>query len=299
MQERQEFEPGSWINIVQPSDDELLFLSDSLAVPEDILRAALDHDESARIEVEEDQVLLIIDIPVRNESQGEFFYETLPLGIIFKGDFIITVCLQDHPVLQDFRLGRVRGFFTYKRTRFTLQILFRVASLYLSYLKQIDRQSIEVERQLHRSTRNKELFLLLSLMKSLVYFSTSLKANALVFNKLIKGDVVKMYPEDQDVLEDVIIENRQAIEMAEVYSNILSSTMDAFASVISNNLNMVMKFLASVTIILSIPAIVASLYGMNVLLPLQDRPFAFLFVLLIALGLSSLAAFVLARRGMF
>lgn len=180
---------------------------------------------------------------------------TIPLGIIVTRKMIITVCLEDTQVLTRFMEGRVRNFFTYMKTRFILQILYRNATMYLHYLRIIDKKSEQVEEKLHMSTRNQELLELLELEKSLVYFTTSLRSNEVVLEKLLKVESIKQYPEDTDLLEDVIIENKQAIEMANIYSGILSSMMGTFASVISNNLNVVMKVLSVITIVMSIPTI--------------------------------------------
>lgn len=202
-------------------------------------------------------------------------------------------------MLTDFRDGRVRNFWTFKRTRFILQILYRNASLYLQYLRSIDKKSDEVEKQLHISTKNQELIELLELEKSLVYFSTSLRGNELVLEKLLKIEKIKQYPEDEELLDDVIIENKQAIEMADIYSNILSGTMDAYASVISNNLNIVMKVLAVITIVMSIPTMIASFWGMNVPVPLADSPHGFAVLVIASLILTVIGGIFLGKKKCF
>ena len=227
------------------------------------MRAPLDEEERSRIEVEDNYTLVLVDIPIIEERNDKDWYGTIPLGIIVTEELIFTVCLEDTPVLRAFMDGRVRNFFTYKRTRFILQILYKNASMFLHYLRQIDKKSEMVEKNLHKSQRNQELIELLELEKSLVYFTTSLRSNEVVLEKILKVDSIKKYPEDTELLEDVIIENKQAIEMANIYSGILSGTMDAFASVISNNLNIVMKFAWLVTIVMSIPTMIFSAYGMN------------------------------------
>lgn len=212
---------------------------------------------------------------------------------------LITICLMDTPVLSNFKEGRVRNFWTYKKTRFILQILFRNASLYLQYLRIIDKKSDEVEKQLHISTKNQELIELLELEKSLVYFSTSLRGNELVLERLLKIEKIKQYPEDEELLDDVIIENKQAIEMSDIYSNILSGTMDAYASVISNNLNIVMKVLAVITIVMSIPTMIASFWGMNVPVPFADSPFGFFGLVGVSLVLTVIGSIVLGKKKTF
>ncbi len=294
--ELEDFEPGAWIDLVSPTDEELHRVTDGLDIPLAFLRGPLDAEEKSRIDVEDDLTHVIVDIPIIERVGGERGYDTIPLGMLLHRDYFITTCLQPNPILGEFERGTVRSFATFKKTRFLLQILLQVSTFYLRYLGRIDRETDKIERELRQSMKNEELFDLLTMAKALVYFSTSLRSNDAVLQKLMRTPAIKKYEEDEELLEDVIVETRQAIEMAEVYSVILSSMMDAFASIISNNLNMVMKFLASITIILSLPLMVASLYGMNVLLPFQDNPNAFGFTLLISLALSTTAALIFWRK---
>lgn len=294
-----DFENGAWINLIDPTEDELHKVNQTLNVDMDFLRAPLDDEESSRIEMEDGHVFILVDIPMVEEDEGSYVYYTLPLGIVVLENNIVTICLKESYIIDQFKENRVKNFWTFKKNRFVLQILFRMATRYLLYLKQIDKMSNKIERQLHKSMKNKELIQLLDLEKSLVYFSTSLKANEIVMEKLLKLEFIKLYPEDQDLLEDVIIENKQAIEMANIYSNILSGMMDAFASVISNNLNIVMKFLASITIVMSIPTMIFSFYGMNVGLPLQNSPHAFLTIIGMTILFGGIAVFALAKKKMF
>lgn len=292
-------EDKTWVDVIEPTKKELIDLSEELEIDLDFLEAALDEEESPRIEVENNQLFILVNIPTLEENEESREYDTLPLGIIIKEKRLITVCLKDSYILDDFRKSKVKDMDTGKLNRFLLQILFRMDKRYLLYLKQIDRMSNYIENKLHRSMKNKELIQLLTLEKSLVYFSTSLKANEVVLEKIQKSSLVKMYPEDEDFLEDVIIENKQAIEMANIYSNILSGMMDAFASVISNNLNIVMKRLTLITIILTIPTMVASFYGMNVDLPFQHSPFAFPFVMAISLVSCIVVTAFFVKKKMF
>ncbi|SHF38996.1 magnesium transporter CorA family protein [Caloramator proteoclasticus] len=292
-------EKGCWINIINPTDTELEYVSSKTGIMVDFLKSALDEEESSRLEIEEDQYLFIFDIPFIDVENKKLNYYTIPLGIVLNNDFIVTICLEENKILEDFIKGKIKSFYTYKKSRFILQILFRISTYYLNYLKQIDKTSSVIEARLHRSMKNKELIQLLELEKSLVYFSTSLKANEITLEKMLKLEMINKYPEDQDVLEDVIIENKQAIEMANIYSNILSGTMDAFASIISNNLNIVMKFLASITIVISIPSVFAGLWGMNVPVPFAENPFGFYIVLLITALATGVAAYYLAKKDMF
>ena len=268
----------------------------------DDLRAPLDEEERARIEAEDNYTLILVDIPMIEERNDKDWYGTIPLGIIVTKKMIFTICLEDTQVLARFMEGRVRNFFTYMKTRFILQILYRNASMYLRYLRIIDKKSEQVEEKLHMSTRNQELMELLELEKSLVYFTTSLRSNEVVLEKLLKVDTIKQYPEDTDLLEDVIIENKQAIEMANIYSGILSSMMGTFASVISNNLNVVMKVLSVITIVMSIPTIIFSAYGMNLNahgMPFSFTTHGFLIIILLSIAVSIIAAVILSKKKFF
>ena len=296
----EKIEDDAWISLVNPNEEELEFVKETLSVDMDFLKAALDEEEYSRIEVEDNNVLILIDMPTADKEEDHLFYSTLPFGIILTEKNIITVCLKDSYIIDQFEKNSVRSFFTTKRYRFVLQLLFKISKRFLLYLKQIDKMSSDVERQLHRSMKNRELIQLLDLEKSLVYFTTALKANEIVLEKMMRLDAIKLYEEDEDLLEDVIIENKQAIEMATIYSNILSGMMDAFASVISNNLNVVMKVLTSITIVMAIPTMIASFYGMNVAwLPMSTNPNAFWVILGVSAALSFGAGLLLAFKRMF
>lgn len=294
-----EMEDGAWIYMVSPTPEEIETVRLRYNVDESHMKAALDEEESPRIDVEDESTLFIIDVPVPQEDPSGRLYGTIPIGIIIAKESIISICTKDVKILTDLIKGRMKGFYTYKKTRIILQIMYKVATYFLLYLKQIDRVSVQVERELHKSMKNKELIQLLSLEKSLVYFTTSLRANEMVFEKMLRLDAVKKYQDDKELLEDVIIENKQAIEMANIYSNILSGTMDAFASVISNNLNIVMKVLTSITIVMAIPTIIASLFGMNVPVPFAANPMGFWIIIFIASVMSFLAALVMVKKQLF
>lgn len=295
-------ENGSWLCLSEPTDVELATVSQQTGVDLADLRAPLDDEERSRIDVEDDYTMIIVDIPTVEERGGRDWYETIPLSIIVTEDLIITVCMQDTPVLHPFMEGTIRGFNTFMRSRFILQILYRNASTYLRYLRIIDRESDKLEFKLRHAMQNREIMMLLELSKTLVYFTTSLKSNEIVMEKLTTLARIQQYPDDEDLLDDVIIENKQAIEMANIYSGILSGTMDAFASVISNNLNIVMKFLATITIVMSIPTMVASFYGMNVNssgMPFADSPYGFLIVLGFTLVLTLIVAWIFSKKDLF
>ena len=302
MHEKEEMQPGCWIALTNPTASEIIDIADTYQIDPDHLRAPLDEEERSRIEVEDEYTLILVDIPSIEERNGKDWFVTIPLAIITTKDVLITVCLEETPVLTSFMDGRVRDFHTFMKTRFILQILYKNATQFLQYLRIIDKKSEVIERKLHQSQKNEELIELLELEKSLVYFTTSLRSNEVVLEKLLRIEKIKKYPEDTDLLEDVIVENKQAIEMANIYSGILSGTMDAFASVISNNLNIVMKFLPTVTIVLSIPTMIASFYGMNVNshgMPFADSPYGFAIVLGLTLLLSLFVAYIFNKKDLF
>lgn len=300
--ELKEFKKGSWINLVNPSENEIKKVCESVQIQEDFIRDALDFEEKARIDHEEDDdtTLFVVDVPItENGEEGEVIYSTLPLGmIVVRDDFFITVSLRKNKIIESFEKRKIKNFQTYKKTRFIFQILYLNSSFYLSYLKQINKETEVAEYILKNSMRNKELLKMLTLEKGLVYFTTSLKSNELVMEKTLRGKIIKLYEEDEEILEDAITENRQAIEMAQIYNNILNGTMDAYASIISNNMNGVMKTLTSITIILAVPTMISSFWGMNVNLPLQNNPLGFIVMILISIILTLLVSWWLRRRNM-
>jgi magnesium transporter len=286
---------GCWINVVDPTPQEITHLQE-LGVPLDYLTYPLDLDERSRTERENGDVLIVLRIPYFQGRTFDIPYTTIPLGIILTGQRILTVCKMDNDIVKEFHSGRIKNLNTAKRNRFVLRMLLYTATRYLATLREITKAVDALEDQLQQSTRNKEVLELLKYEKSLTYFTTALKSNELMMERLQRSQLFKAYPEDEDLLEDVLTENQQAIEMTNIANNILSSMMDAFASIISNNLNTVMKFLASITIVLSLPTMIASFYGMNVDLPLQNHPLAFVGVALLAVGVSILVALIFARR---
>lgn len=295
----EEIEKGCWINITAPTQEELEFIQNKLDILPNFLRDPLDEEEKPRIDVEDNQTLIIIDIPYVYEDDNTLKFETIPLGLLVTDNYFLTICLKESVIVESFKSRKVREFYSFKKTRFTFQILFAVAKQYLIYLRHIDKKTDNLEKLLYRSMRNRELFKLLELEKSLVFFTTSLRSNGVVMEKLLRGKNLKMYEEDEDLLEDVIIENKQAVEMANIYSSILNGMMNASASVISNNLNIVMKFLTSVTIIMAIPTMIASFFGMNVELPFKPNVIAFGYILIASLVVSLVAIFILSKRKMF
>lgn len=293
-------EPDSWINITSPKEQELMLVAKRTGIPLEFMRAAMDDNETSRIEHEDNIVMVIVDIPFTETEENSLSYDTYPLAIIHTPDYLVTVCLKDSRILHDFSAGKIRTFYTFKKSRFILQILQRISAYYLLFLRQIDKKSVMVEKRLYKSMKNRELIHMLSLQKSLVYFTTSLKSNELTLDKMLRLEIMKKYEEDQDLLEDVIIENRQAIEMATIYGDVLAGTMDAFASVISNNLNIVMKFLAAITIMMTIPQIIAGYFGMNTGgLPFANGANGTLIVSIVMIVATIITGIFLSKRDMF
>ena len=300
-QEIKEFKKGAWINLVNPSESEIKKVCENINIQEDFIRDALDYEEKARIDQEDDDntILFVVDVPITEKGEEAEIYTTMPLGmIVVRDDFFVTVSLKKNKVIEDFEKKKIKNFQTYMKTRFIFQILYLNSSYYLSYLKQINKETEIAEYILKNSMQNKELLKLLSLEKGLVYFTTSLKSNELVMEKTMRGKIIKLYEDDEEILEDAIIENRQAIEMAQIYRDILNGTMDAYASIISNNLNGVMKFLTSVTIILAVPTMISSFWGMNVKLPFENNQMGFTIMLIIAIIMTAIVAWWLNRKNM-
>lgn len=297
-----EFKKGSWINLVNPSSEEIRKVCDSINIQDDFIRYSLDLEEKARIDQEEEDntTLFVVDVPVIEKNDDSILYTTIPLGmIVVRDDFFITVSLRKNKVIEEMGKNRLRRFATYKKSRLIFQILYANSSLFLTYLKQISKETEITEAKLKDSMKNKELLKMLSLEKSLVYFSTSLKSNEVVMEKTMKGKIIKLYEDDEDLLEDAIIENKQAIEMGKIYSDILSGTMDAYASLISNNLNVVMKFLAAITLVIAVPTMISSFWGMNVTLPFEASAAGFPIIITVSVVLTLIVAWWLKKKDMF
>ena len=300
-EEIKEFKRGSWINLVNPSENEIKKVCENIDLDEDLIRDALDYEEKARIaqEEEDNTTLFIVDVPMVEKNEDSDMYTTMPLGmIVVRDDFFVTVSLKKNKVIEDFEKKKIKNFQTYKKSRFIFQILYLNSSYYLDYLKKINKETEIAEYILKNSMKNKELLKLLTLEKGLVYFTTSLKSNELVMEKTMRGKIIKLYEEDEEILEDAIIENRQAIEMSQIYRDILNGTMDAYASIISNNLNGVMKFLTSITIILAVPTMISSFWGMNVELPFQHNSMGFVIMIFVAVVTTLLVTWWLNRKDM-
>ena len=289
---------GCWVSVVDPTAQERKMLIEEYGLDSDFLKSSLDEEESSRVEQEEKQTLIIVDTAVSEVQKDDtLIFYTMPLGIIITEHHVFTISLRENKVIDDVVNGRVRNIQTQFRTQFVLRLMMNITSSFLIYLKQIDKTSSVMQRKLHGAMKNHELIQMLELEKSLIYFSTSLKSNDVTMNKILRGRVVKLYEEDQDLLEDVLIEIKQAIEMSSIYSSILSGVVDAFGSVISNNLNIVMWNLTRITIILAIPTMVFSFYGMNTLdLPFAEHTWAPTLISLIATLLVALILFKYKKK---
>ncbi len=281
-------EENSWIHITNPSLEDVQKICAKTELYVDMLTGALDSEESAHLDIDDDNTLITLDIPVLEEQQ----YETIPFSIMYNTKYMVTMCSKETNLVANI-LQKFKKIEPHKHVRLSLQIMYRIATLYIMALTQIDKKTKDVESILHSSMKNKELFQLMSINKSLVYLSTSLNANKVVLTKVARLPEYKKYEADFDLLEDVEIENNQAIEMCSIYRDILAGSMDAYASIISNNLNIVMKVLAIITLILSIPTLVASLFGMNVDVPLNNTKAGFWIIIAISCCLSIIGSVAL------
>lgn len=293
---------GSWFNLIAPNEEEVKQVSLVLGLDEDFLLNSLDLDERSRIEIEDGNILIITNLPIMTDDGC---FDTLPLGIIYTPTSIITVCSQDNNILSSFNENTAYSFDTRNKTEFLLKILYRSVKFYLKYLDIINRTTENIETELQRATNNKALFQLMEIQKTLVYFSTALKDNDIVLQKIMRmtnsnsQNYMKNTEEDIDLLEDVIIDTKQAIEMVDMHRMILEAMMEGFASIINNNLNLVMKFLAAITIIMSIPTMIGGLWGMNVKVPYGDNPFGFMIVVTLSIITSIAVVFYFRKKGMF
>ena len=282
--ETSEVKKGNWINMINPTEEEILGICESLDIEQDFIRYSLDSEEKARIDIEDDgTILFIIDIPISEKDEDNIVYTTMPVGIIFvRDEYLITVSIKENSLIKRMERLIQKRLVTYKKSQFLFQIFFENSSTFLNMLKIINKKAEQLEVTLKKSLKNEDLLKMLNLEKALVYFTTSLKSNEIVMEKTLRGKIIKLYEEDEDLLEDAIIENKQAIEMSKTYNDILNETMDMYASIISNNINDVMKILTSITIILAVPTLIASIWGMNVPVPLQNNSNGFVILLAVS-----------------
>ena len=299
--EEERLQGGVWVQMISPSQQECESLAETLNVDIDDIKAALDEEESSRIELQDGYTLILVDIPTTEIRHDKQSYTTIPLGIILTQDIIVTVCTEDTPVLKNFVQNRVKEFSTKKRLRFVYQILYRTATIYQMNLRIIDKRRTEIEERIGEHTEDVDLIDLHELESTLVYFATSLRANGVVLDRLTRDERLEQYPEDKELLGDVIVENQQAIEMTSIYRDIINGTRELMSSVIDNRLNNVMKYLTSITIVMAIPTVISGIYGMNVderWMPFADTPHGFLIICVLTLLICIITMFVLRKKKM-
>lgn len=300
LKEINDFKKNSWIDMENPSYDEISVVSEKTEIDKELLTKLLDEEELPRIEVDGNSTVIVIDTPYITDSNYKHKYNTKPLGIIINNNgYFVTISLKRQAVLDDFKEGKVKDFNVSKKSKFIYQILLKTSSAYQKELFSINEYINQKEKTLYKSTSNKELVALLNIEKTLVYFLTSLKSNDIVLEKLSKGNIINLYKCDNSLIEDCIIENKQSIEMTSIYREILTSMTDTYATIISNNLNDIMKFLAGITIVFSIPTIVASFIGMNVPLgSIGTSNISFLLIIIFSFILSIIIAIILKKKNM-
>lgn len=299
--EEEKLDGGAWVQMIAPTAAECRQIAKDLNVDIEDVKAALDEEESSRIELQDGYTLILVDIPTTEIRHDKQTYTTIPLGIILTQDVIVTVCTEDTPVLKNFVSNRVKEFSTKKRLRFVYQILFRTAAIYQSNLRIIDKKRTEIEERIGKHTDDIDLIELHELESTLVYFATSLRANGVVLDRLTRYKRLEQYPEDKELLGDVIVENKQAIEMTTIYRDILNGTRELMSSILDNRLNNVMKYLTSMTIVLAIPTVISGIYGMNVnekWMPLSNTPHGFLIICILTFLICMITMVFLRKKNM-
>ncbi len=295
-----DFEQDIWVSLVAPDMNEIVETAKQYGIDVDDMKAALDDEESSRVQLEDGYTLILVDIPSTEVRNNQNAYTTIPLGIILVKHAIITVCGVETPILTHFSNNLMRGFSTKKKMRFVYQILLRTTNLYQAYLRVIDKRRSEIEQRVSMDdTEDTDLIHLHELESNLVYFATSLSANRIVLERLTRYERIKQYPEDKELLEDVIIENKQAIEMTNIYRDIMHGARDLVSTMINNRLNNVMKLLASITLVMAIPTIISGIYGMNVSgkwMPLANTPYGFYIICGVILCICILVYVVLRKK---
>ena len=287
---------GCWINLICPTKKELSKISHIIEMPQDVISSLRDMDEMPDMEKEDNFLFIITRTPQKNSNNTKLEYSTIPLGIILLDNYLITLCFNDNDVITQLKSQKI---YTAKKIQTTLKILLISAKAYLIYLNMINKKVHIIQERLEKTMKNEDILGLLNIQKSLVYFSTSLKSNQFLIERLTKTKVFTQFEHDKELLEDMIEENEQAIEMTKIYSNILTGMTDTSASLISNNLNIVMKLLTSITLILMLPTLVASIYGMNIALPFQTSPYAFLITMAISVALAIIGVIILWKKKLF
>ena len=293
IQETSVWEPGCWIRCIAPTEHEMEILLNEYHIEPEFLRSATDEEESSHIDVGDNSTLIVVDAPVQVDTDDDSLeFTTAPLGIILTPQNVVTICMHENLILNNFAAGMVRNVYTNYRAQFMLKIMFAIATKYITNLRLIDRYYNQVEKVLEKSMKNSELMKLLDIKKSLVYLSSSLKANERTIERIRLGRVIKLYDDDRDLLEDLLIEIKQGIDMSSNSLSIISSTTDAFNGIVSNNLNNVMKVLTSITLIISLPTLISGIYGMNV----EGMPLPYFWFTMALCGVVIAVAFVILRK---
>ena len=296
LNEINELQPDVWVKLVSPDAEENQHIVEHYGIDYGDLVAALDDEESSRIEFEDNYTLILVDIPITEIRNEEEYYTTIPLGIILTADAVITVCRQEIEIFERNLKFKMRNFSTKKKMRFVYHILYSISRLYLYDLRNIDKARTEIEERAGKGTVDNDIISLHELESSLVYFATSLRANNMVITRLKR---INKFPEDEELIEDTIIENTQAIEMATIYRNIIDSTRELISAVMDNRLNNVMKFLTSITLVMAIPTVISGIYGMNLKwLPFAGTVYGFLIICLITLLICIITLFILKKKKM-
>ena len=285
-------EKGSWISLTCPNELELKDISEKFNISMDTLHDMLDLNERPLVEAEDDFSYVIVRIPYKEADDSII---TVPLGIIINEGYMITVCPCRNEILNDFLAGKIKNFFTTKKTRFLLQIFSRTNHYYMKYLNDIYK-SIEKKESTLKKLKNEDIVFLVELEKTLLYFSTSVTPNSNVLEKTLSGKVFKLFKGDEDILEDILIDTKQTIEMTTLYSKIIRNVREAYSTIINNDLNKILKFLASVTVILTVPMIITSAYGMNIGLPFQQSGMAFAIVSAMVIAISAILVAIFVNR---
>ena len=301
LEEVKVIEKGVWINLYKPTKEELAFVTDKTGVDKILLEYALDIEETSHIDTEDDQVLISVNVPILEKVAKRKTYTTLPLGmIIVRDDYFITISTEKLDILEKVTTEKLilGEFSTYKKSRIIFQVLYKTSEDYIRYLALVNKDIEKFEEKIEKNMKNQELAHLISFQKTMIYFDTALKSNQTVMERLKRGKIIKLYEEDEDILEDATIENRQAMEMVTTYSDILNGMIDVFGTMISNNLNTVMKFLTSITIIIAIPTLIASVMGMNVTFPFATTDKGFYIVMLVSVMVTSISTWFLSKKDM-
>jgi len=292
-------EPGCWVNVVEPTPEELEFMVKNFPFTEEYLTDPLDADEKARAERDEDILFTLIKIPHFQGKKDESPFITVPLGVIMNNDYIVTITNEENVIIQEFENNRIKGLSTLKHYRFLLLILLKTAAKFLLHLREINKTVDAIEDKLEVSMRNKDIFDLLKYQKVLIYYTTALKSNDLMMARLNRLQLLRTYEEDEELFQDVVTEFQQAIEMTNIANNILLQMTNAYASIINNNMNTIIKTLTLITIALYVPTLIASFFGMNVPNSFEEAPYAFVLIIFMSLMMSASLMFVFARRKWF